>query len=480
MSWRECDAHPSAHARGTRRETARPAESSPSAVAEQQGEPVGQIRGDEAHLFTPGLGMEPDWTPLRERDRPPASKAVIAPASTSPVPAVASAGPLLATTRPAVGVGHDRRRSLVDDDSADRGCEFPAGGDGVGGGVAGEPGELTAVRVNTVGAARIANHIEELGLQCVAVENERTVDAEHRGHIDVMAGAESGTHEYGSHTIKVGDRCGTPRRGGSEYSNRLDRIVDAVAARDRHLHVAAPRRWAERAARRGAPVIVDDPPMMRMAWCHLWTVAAGTGSQSATSDPFDEVNRGVARVEADVGDHHLAGQFVPWFEKTGLQRRKSDRAIGSGRRTEARSGETVDPGRDVDGEDGDTLGNGREVVGPTEARAVGSIDDEIDLDRQRGDVGIEQRIARHDAGAGWRRAAVGPVVALACDDRHPPSIRPAQKVDGGASHRCASTFDERSDRHGAAASIAAISAGVTIGITRAAPPRPPAQACRYG
>jgi hypothetical protein len=119
------------------------------------------------------------------------------------------------------------------------------------------------------------------------------------------------------------------------------------------------------------------------------------------------------------------------------------------RRTEARPGETVDPGRDVDGEDGDTIGNGREVVGATEARAVGGIDDEIDLDRQRGDVGIEHHASHAtplEPGGG--SAAVGPVVALAGDDRHAPSIRPAQKVDGGASHRCAGTFDEHSDRHG--------------------------------
>ena len=57
-----------------------------------------------------------------------------------------------------------------------------------------------------------------------------TVDAEHRGHIDVMAGAESGTHEYGSHTIKVGDRC-APHAEAERIPNRLDRIVDAVAAR---------------------------------------------------------------------------------------------------------------------------------------------------------------------------------------------------------------------------------------------------------
>jgi len=94
-----------------------------------------------------------------------------------------------------------------------------------------------------------------------------------------------------------------------------------------------------------------------------------------------------------------------------------------GRRTEARSGETVDPGRDVDGKDGDTLGNGREVEGPTEARAVGSIDDEIDLDRQCGDVGLKHHASHAttlEPGGGG--AAVGPVVALACDDRHPPSI----------------------------------------------------------
>ncbi len=265
-----------------------------------------------------------------------------------------------------------------------------------------------------------------------------------------MTGAESGTNEHGSHTIKVGDRCGTPRRYRERIPDRLDRIVDAVATRDRHLYVARPQALGRAgsetrsAGHRGRPA--DDADGM----VPLVHRGGRYGQPVSHVGPFDEVNRRVARVEADVGDHHFAGQFPPWFEKkTGLQRRKSDRAIGSGRRTQARPSETVDPGRDVDGEDGDTLGNSREVVGAAEARAVGSIDDEIDLDRQRGDVGIEHHASHAttlEPGGGG--AAVGPVVALAGDDRHAPSIRPAQKVDGGASHRCAGTFDERSDRHG--------------------------------
>ena len=67
--------------------------------------------------------------------------------------------------------------------------------------------------------------------------------------------------------------------------------------------------------------------------------------------------------------------------------------------------------------------------------------------RQRGDVDH----TAHRTPRRWSRVAAARPSApllLARDDRHPPSIRPAQNVDGGASHRCASTFDERSDRHG--------------------------------
>ena len=100
MSWRNATPTPRPTHGGTRRETARPAESSPSAVAEQQGEPVGQIRGDEAHLFRPASAWSQTAdAAARTGSTPWASKAVIAPASTSPVPAVASAGPPLATTR---------------------------------------------------------------------------------------------------------------------------------------------------------------------------------------------------------------------------------------------------------------------------------------------------------------------------------------------------------------------------------------------
>ncbi len=171
--------------------------------------------------------------------------------------------------------------------------------------------------------------------------------------------------------------------------------------------------------------------MMRMAWCHLWTVAAGTGSQSATStlrrgQSYVAVSRPMSATTTSAPDS------VPALvrEDRALQRRKSDRVrSAAGGEPRRRSGETVDPGRMSTARTGTPFGNGREVVGPIEARA-GSIDDDR-LDRQRGDVDEHHAShARHDSSRVARRRAVGPLPLPATTATRRPC--PAQKVDGGA------------------------------------------------
>ena len=130
------------------------------------------------------------------------------------------------------------------------------------------------------------------------------------------------------------------------------------------------------------------------------------------------------------------------------------------------------PAGDVDGQHGHAAGVGW-VVLAVEAGAVGGIDHEVARRDDGGRVeGVDHRHPDASAAqAHGRRSTVGPVVALAGQDRHSAAVAPAEELQRGVGHRGTGAIDEDGDGLRRRRVTAAISSGVRTGITVSPAPR---------
>ena len=110
------------------------------------------------------------------------------------------------------------------------------------------------------------------------------------------------------------------------------------------------------------------------------------------------------------------------------------------------------------------------LVLAAEAGAVGGVDDEVGTagasagGRRRRPPSTRTPRRRSRAAAARPSA---PLLPLPGEHDDPPAVGPAQQVERGPGHRGAGPLDQDLDRLGRGASIAAISSGVTTGITAA-------------
>ena len=177
-----------------------------------------------------------------------------------------------------------------------------------------------------------------------------------------------------------------------------------------------------------------SPAATTTAARHLWASApAGAAPTPATSAGLDHARAGPRHVEADVGQHHLAGQRPARVEQQpGLERRERDRADGLGPRPTGAA--PVSPSTPLGmstASTGAPAGVGRPVLAP-EAGAVGGVDHQV-AGRERvgrlGARGSRPRTPRRRRQAGGLAAVVA-VVALAGHDDDPPPVGAAEQVEG--------------------------------------------------
>ena len=258
----------------------------------------------------------------------------------------------------------------------------------------------------------------------------------------------------------------TPAAAGATTSAGADRRRrPATTART----IPAPARCAAPAARWAAPghprAAGDDAhgprPLVRAS-------AAGAATSGRRRPPRRGGRRRDDGVEADVGDLDLAGQLAPGAEQQpGLERGERHRAVGGEHAAAGLTGEPVDAARDVDGEHRACARR----AAPATRRGTRCRRRRRSRGRRRAASGGQSaasntrtctpRRSRTPAGG----PAVGAVVALAGDHVDHAAVGPAEHPPGrpgDAPHRPARS--STSTGSGAAASIAAISSGVTIGI----------------
>ena len=212
----------------------------------------------------------------------------------------------------------------------------------------------------------------------------------------------------------------------------------------------APARWAAAAARWPAPGMVAEPAITATLAVHLWAVAARGGSQPRTSAASTTAAEGAPTSRPMSATDHPAGPRSSRLQhEARLQRRERHRPHrGEGPSSLFARG-AVDAARDVDGEHRRTRGVGR-VVLPSEAGAVGRVDDEVGRRQPgRGRLGVDL-VDAHPAASEppRRRPPVGPVVALPRQHDHAAPVATPEERQRVVGHRRAGPLDEHLDRLG--------------------------------
>ena len=286
------------------------------------------------------------------------------PASTSPVPAVASrSSPAVTTSTSPLGIGDDRGRALEQHDAPRSAASRRAAT------MRSAPGRCPASRpnspscgVSTVGV--LAPRQQRAGAVGVPRQREQPVAVDDDRHRRLAATvARTAVTVYSSRPRpgpmtrawkrwRSSSTAAGPveRRQPAADDLRRGRRVDAGAGQRHHAAAGALGGAGGEVGGAGHAGAAGDHPDGRV---HLCAVGGRGRHQRGDVVGLDEVGPGPAGVEPDVDDLDVAGEVAPGGEQQpGLEGGERDRAVGGQHAAGGFAGEAVDAARDVDGEHG--------------------------------------------------------------------------------------------------------------------------------